>query len=248
MKRTVLTALVAAAALAVTGCGTMTAADCQLQSSANGPYALKFTQTGAATGTGCTTLTPDVFGDLWTFDPYDNGLIVAFPSFPFSSLLPDPPDPHAAVYGKGKFTAGFPAQDETCTVESLKNDAGGPMDLGGGRSYAATNVVFLNTALYLGTTFKADVTYTNGACSRNYTVQAIIPAVACGTKEDCDPFAQPFSSGINSQYDTECNLEPWALAQGQIVVEDVIGDTYDGEGLCFFVGPFPGTGGWKPPQ
>jgi len=234
MKRTVLTALVAAAALAATGCGSMTAADCQLQSSANGPYALKFTQAGAITGAGCTTAdTPDVFGDLWTFDPYDNGLIVAYPN---SGPLPDPPNPADAVYGKGKFKTAFPEADQTCTVDALKNDAGGPMDLGGGKSYAPTNVVFLNTALYLGTTFKADVAYTNGACSRPYTVQAIIPAVACTTKEDCDPFAQPFSSGINSAYDTDCNQETWAT------------DLMGGDGLCFFVGEFPGTGGWKPVQ
>lgn len=240
MKRTVLTALVAVAAIAVTGCGTMTQADCQLQSSANGPYALKFTQAGA--GTGCTAaLAPDIFGDLWAFDPYDNG-IVAFPQAGTGALLPDPPDGKAAVYGKGKFTKQFPDADQTCTVDALKNDAGGPMDLGGGSSYAPTNVVFLDTALYLGTTFKADVSFKNGACTRPYTVQALNPAHVCATKEDCDPFAQPFASGINSAYDTNCNTEAWA----QDLAGQLGGDP--GNGICFFVGAFPGLGGWKPVQ
>jgi hypothetical protein len=240
MKRIVLTALVTAA-VAATGCGTMQAADCQLQSSANGSYTLKLTQAGAIQGgAGCTTTqTPDIFGDQWIFDPYDNGLIVAFvPRGAGPDNLPSPPDSHSAVYGKGKFTTGFPAADQTCTVAALKNDSGGPMQIDATHSYAATNVVFLNTALYLGTTFKADVTYTNGACSRPYTAQAIVPSVQCGTKEDCDPFAQPFASGINSQYDTDCIKDAWATT--------LSGDP--ATGYCFFVGPFPGTGGWKPVQ
>jgi hypothetical protein len=234
MKRTMLTALLAVAALATAGCGSMIAADCQLQSSANGPYALKFTQAGALQA-GCASQTPDTFGDLWLFDPYDNGLIVAYPT---SGPLPDPPDPHDAVYGKGKFTAQFPDQSQLCTVPALKNDASGPMTIAPGVTYAASNLQFLNTALYLGTTFKADVTYTNGACSRPYTVQAIIPAVFCSTKEDCDPFKQPFASGINSAYDTDCDKTSWATG--------LSGDP--ATGICFFVGAFPGLGGWKPVQ
>lgn len=230
MKHTFLTVLVTAVALAATGCGTQTPADCQLQSSANGPYLLKFTQAGA--GTGCTATTgPDIFGDLWTFDPFDNGLIVAWP---ITSPLPTPPNPNAAVYGKGKFSAGFPAADQTCTVPSLTTINTGTV------SYAVTELAFLNTALYLGTTFKANVAYTSGTCNRPYTVQAINPAHVCVTKEDCDPFSQPFASGINSAYDTDCNKDQWAQDQAAVLGAD------PGSGICFFVGPFPGLGGWKP--
>jgi hypothetical protein len=228
MKRTVLTALVAAA-LAAAGCGTMTQADCQIQSSANGPYLVKLSQAGAISGAGCTTTeTPDTFADLWLFDPYDNGLIVAYPT---SGPLPDPPNANDAVYGKGKFTDGFPDANQECKVASLTT-----MTIAPGVTYATTNMVWLSTALYLGTEFKADVTYTTGACSRPYTAQAINPAVQCGTKEDCDPFAQPFASGINSAYDTDCNLESWATT--------LSGDP--ATGFCFFIGPYPSTGGWKP--
>jgi hypothetical protein len=239
MKHTVLTVLIATAALVATGCGTMTPADCQLQSSANGPYALKFSQAGGLAA-GCTTTdTPDVFGDLWLFDPYADGLIVAYP---ISGPLPDPPDPHDAVYGKGKFTSQFPGGDNLCTVPDLKNDAAGPMTIAPGVSYTPTNLQFLSTALYLGTTFQANVTFTNGACSRPYTVQAINPAHVCATKEDCDPFSQPFASGVNSAYDTDCNTEQWAQDQAAILGGD------PGTGICFFVGAFPGLGGWKPVQ
>jgi hypothetical protein len=239
MKRTVLTALVGAAVVGLTGCGTMTPADCQLQSSANGPYALKFTQAGAITGAGCTTTeTPDTFGDLWQFDPFENRLIVAFSAL--NSTLPAPPNPNDVIYGKGNFNAQFPDSSDLCTVPTLTT-----MQVDANQSYATTNLQFLETAIYLGTEFKADVAYTNGACSRPYTVQALNPAHPCAAKEDCDPFAQPFASGINSKFNTDCNKETWATT----LAEALIGSAdYNGEGLCFLVGAFPSNDGWKPVQ
>lgn len=227
MKRLTLIALVGAVALV--GCGTQTPADCQIQSSANGPYLIKFTQAGAITGAGCTTTdTPDIFADEWQFDPFENALIVAFSTL---STLPDPPNPSDTIYGKGNFDAQFPDSNDLCTVPTLTT-----MQVDAAQSYAVTNLQFLSTAIYLGTEFKGDVTYTNGACSRPYTMQAIIPAVQCATKEDCDPFSQPFASGINSKYNTDCNKEAWAT-------------TYSGDpdtGFCYFVGDFPSNDGWKP--
>ncbi len=235
MKRTILTTLVGAAVLGLTGCGSMTAADCQLQSSANGPYVVKFTQAGA--GTGCTPTTgPDVFADLWQFDPFENRLIVAFSRqstlpIPPNNATPLPPDPNLPIYGKGTFDAQFPDANDLCTVPTLST-----MQVTATRSFAVTNLQFLNTAIYLGTEFKGDVTYTNGACIRPYTMQALNPAVTCGTKEDCDPFSQPFASGINSKYNTDCIKDAWAT--------DYTGDP--DTGFCFFVGEFPSNDGWKP--
>jgi len=231
MKRFTLIALVGAVALV--GCGTMTPADCQLQSSANGPYLVKFTQAGA--GTGCTPATgPDEFADFWQFDPFENRLIVTFST---QSTLPDPPlgNPNDTIYGKGNFSQQFPDGSDLCTVPTLTT-----MDVlgDGSLTYAVTNLQFLNTAVYLGTEFKGDVAYKNGACTRPYTMQAIIPAVTCATKEDCDPFAQPISSGINSKYNTDCNKDAWATAAS--------GDP--DTGFCFFVDPFPSNSGWQPVQ
>jgi hypothetical protein len=229
MSRNILLGLTALATLAATGCGSMVAADCQLQSSANGPYVIKFTATGAASA-GCATDTPDTFGDAWTFDPFDNGLIVAFNP---NSDLPDPPDSNAPIYAKGHFDQAFPGGDNLCTVSDMTD-----LDVTGANPahYKITSLKFLNTAVYLGTTFDGTVTYTHNACTRDYSAQALNPFVTCGTKEDCDPFAQPFASGINSQYDTDCVTDTWAT------------DLTGGDGICFFIGPFPGTGGWKPVQ
>ena len=229
MKRFTLIALVGAVALV--GCGTQTPADCQLQSSANGPYLVKFTQAGA--GTGCDATTgPDEFADFWQFDPFENRLIVTFSAL---STLPAPPNPNDTIYGKGTFNEQFPDGSDLCTVPTLTT-----MDVlgDGSLTYAVTNLQFLSTAIYLGTEFKGDVAYTNGACSRPYTMQAIIPAVTCGTKEDCDPFAQPISSGINSKYNTDCNKDAWATAAS--------GDP--DTGFCFFVDPSPSNSGWQPVQ
>src|SRR5689334_4523222 len=154
MKRFTLIALVGAVALV--GCGTQTPADCQLQSSANGPYLVKFTQAGA--GTGCTPATgPDEFADFWQFDPFENRLIVTFST---QSTLPDPPlgNPNDTIYGKGNFSQQFPDGSDLCTVPTLTT-----MDVlgDGSLTYAVTNLQFLNTAVYLGTEFKGDVAYKN---------------------------------------------------------------------------------------
>ena len=83
------------------------------------------------------------------------------------------------------------------------------------------------------------MTYTNGACTPSvHDRRRSIRRCTCATKEDCDPFAQPFSSGINSKYNTDCNKETWAT--------DASGDP--DTGFCFFVADFPSNDGWKPVQ
>ena len=69
-----------------------------------------------------------------------------------------------------------------------------------------------------------------------------MPPVPCGTNADCDPFAQPFGSGINPDYNTECSLQPWAQQAASLFT----GDPPDpATGLCFFKEPFPSTGGFS---
>ena len=222
--------LVAALSLAATGCGGIEQADCQLQSSANGPYIIKFIASSAVTP-GCEADNPDIFADRWTFDPFEDRLIVAFSrqSRPF---LPKPPDPNAAVYGKGHFDQAFPLADQSCTVSDMST-----MQVTPTKSFSFTKMTFLNTAYYLGTQFTADVTYTNGSCTRSYSAQALNPYVPCAEKApDCDPFAQPFASGINSAYSQTCVKDAWAT-------------TYTGDpdtGICFFTDPYPSLGGWDP--
>ena len=229
MSRTVLVTVISAVAVVATGCGSMSPADCQLQSSANGPYVIKFTQTAAVTP-GCDADTPDTFGDKWQFDPFDKGLIVGFNP---RSKLPATADPANPIYAKGHFDQAFPGADNLCTVSDMS-----AMEVSATEKYVMGKISFLNTALYLGTTFEGTVTYTHNACTRPYSAQALNPYHECATKEDCDPFSQPFASGINSQYDTDCNKDAWATT----LTKDP--DT----GICFFVGPFPGLGGWKPVQ
>ena len=53
------------------------------------------------------------------------------------------------------------------------------------------------------------MTLTQGTCTAEYTVQALSPAVGCESDADCDPFKQPFSSGIFSTFDQGCKTDPW---------------------------------------
>ncbi len=235
MSRFLFLGLFAAVALATAGCGSMQAADCQLQSSANGPYIIQFTATSAVTP-GCETSTPDIFADRWTFSPYEDRLIVAF-SRQSTAFLPNPPDSNATLYGKGHFDQAFPEADQNCTVSDMST-----MQITPTKSIAFTKMTWLNTALYLGTEFTADVTYTNAGCTRSYSAQALNPYVPCAQTQadadgpNCDPFAQPFASGINSLYKQHCVKDAWAT--------DYTGDP--DTGICFFTDPYPSLGGWDP--
>jgi hypothetical protein len=218
MSRLLVLGVTAALAVVFSGCGSTAPAPCQIQSSAAGPYTVKLTNAGAATAN-C----PAVFGDLWTFDPYAAGLIVAFPNsttFPLGT---------ASIYGKGKFTATDPDANDLCTVASLTN-----MEVQAGTSYDVSNLQFLSTALYIGTEFQADVTYHNGGEDCTYKAQAIIPTHSCTTNADCDPTAQPINSGINPLYAQGCNTETWAT------------DLNGGDGICFFTKDFPSLGSFTP--
>ena len=207
------------------GCGTQAPAPCQIQPSGNGPYTIKMTNTGTPSAN-C----PATMGDQWFFDNYANGLIAMVSA---SSTVPFPPDPNSSVYGKGTFSASDPDSNDLCTLPTVKT-----FDGPNGSKYAVTNLSFLSTALYIGTEWEGQITYTppGGGATCTYSAQAINPSTTCATNADCNPTSQPTNSGINYLYDQGCNLEPWATA--------ITGDP--ATGICFFKKPFPSLGGFTP--
>ena len=220
----VLTSL--AVTMVLAGCATQAPAPCQIQPSGNGPYTIKMT---LAAGQTPTASCPAVMGDQWFFDNYASGLIAMISA---ESTVPFPPDPTASVYGKGKFSNSDPDQNDLCTLPTV-NTFDGPS----GSTFSVTNLSFLSTALYIGTEWKGDITYTPaGGTACQYTAQAINPSTQCGSNADCDPTSQPTNSGINYHYDQGCNKEAWATA--------ITGDP--ATGICFFNQDFPSLGGFKP--
>jgi hypothetical protein len=213
------------------GCSTQAPAPCQIQPSGNGPYTVKFTNTGTATGS-C----PAVLVDQWFMDNYagaagSNVLTIGMisvngPGAPF------PPDPTSSVYGRGTFTSHDPDSNDLCTLPTV-NTFDGP----GGSTYAVTNLAFLSTALYIGSQWKGDVTYApvKGGPTCDYSAQAINPSTTCASNADCNPTSQPVNSGINYLYDQGCNLTDFASLTGDPAT-----------GICFFNKPFPSLGGFTP--
>ena len=232
MSRVFALGAVVAIVVALTGCPTQAPAPCQIQSSANGPYTIRFTNTGSTTGA-C----PADWGDQWFFDNFTSGLIamrslaVNLPILPDGGTLPG--HENSDVYGKGTFNTSDPNADGNCVVPALQKPFNGPE----GSTYDVKNLTFLSTALYIGTQWKADITYTpDGGTACTYTAQAINPSTTCATNADCNPTSQPVNSGINNLYDQGCHLEKWAT--------DLTGDP--ATGICFFNAPFPSLGGFKP--
>jgi hypothetical protein len=218
-------AAVLAMALLGTGCPSAVQADCQTLPSAQGGYVLHFIRSGDATA-GCETDTPAEMSDVWVFDTLFDSQIRAHSvlmPFPDVDTLP------ANLVGSGKFTTREADSNNRCKVESLttmSDDSTGTL-----LSYAVSNMEWLGGAAYQGAEFQTDVTVTVGTCTANYTAQALSPAVGCADDHDCDPFKQPFSSGIFSTFDQGCTSDPWTAN-----ATDYLGST----GVCFFRTPFPG--------
>jgi hypothetical protein len=208
-------------------CGTQAPAPCQIQPSGNGPYTIKLTLDGGTPTAAC----PAVRGDQWFFDNYANGLI-AMVDASNSAPVPFPPNPTSSINGRGTFSAHDPDSNDLCTLPTV-NTFDGPS----GSTYSVTNLSFLSTALYIGTQWKGEVTYTpDGGTPCVYEAQAINPTTQCATNADCDPLSQPTNSGINFRYNQGCNMESWAT--------DLTGDP--ATGICFFNAPFPSLGGFTP--
>lgn len=212
--------------LVVTACGSAVQPECQMLPSAQGGYALRFTRAAAATA-GCETLNPDETSDLWVFDTLANSEVRAHSvAMPY----PDPPvDPLPTNFvGAGTFTSREADGNALCHVANMStmSDGSGATLL----SYSLRDLESLGGAAYQNAEFKANVTYTAGACTAEYTVQALSPAVGCESDEDCNPFKQPFSSGIFSTFDQGCHKEAWTVP-----VATFLGAS----GVCFFNQPYP---------
>ena len=212
--------------LVLTGCGSVVQPECQMMPSANGGYVLRFTLTGAAAA-GCDTQNPAETSDVWVFDTLANSQVRAHSvAMPY----PDPPvDPLPANFiGAGQFTSRDADADSLCHVASLTtmSDGSGASLL----SYTLSNLEALGSAEFQNSEFKADVSTTSGACTAAYTVQALSPAVGCESDADCDPFKQPFSSGISSGFDQGCHKDAWTAP-----VTAYLGSS----GVCFLNKPYP---------
>jgi hypothetical protein len=218
--------------LVVTGCGSVVQADCQMMPSAQGGYVLRFTRTAAAAA-GCDTQNPDETSDVWIFDTLANSQVrVKSVAMPF----PDPPvdPPPAGLIGAGQFTSREADSNSLCHITSMTTmtDGSGASLL----SYSLTNLESIGSAALQNAEFIADVTMTAGACTAAYTVQALSPAVGCDTDHDCDPFKQPFSSGIFSPFDQGCHMDAWT-APVVAYLNNANGTSFGG--VCFLNKPYP---------
>ncbi len=222
MPTTMRTSLICMLLLA-TACGSLAQPECQMLPSAQGGYVLRFTRTGAASA-GCDIQTPAETSDIWIFDTIADSQVRvhAALTMPYVDPLVDPLP--AGLIGAGKFTTREADADSLCHIDSLTTMTDGAL------SYATRNMESLGSAAYQNAEFKADVTMTSGACTAEYTVQALSPAVGCESDADCDPFKQPFSSGIFSTFDQGCKTDPWTVP-----VATALGTS----GVCFFNKPYP---------
>ena len=209
--------------LVVTGCGSMAPPECQMLPSAQGGYVVRFTRGGAASP-GCDTDTPQETSDIWIFDTLANSQVRVHAALSMAYTGNEPDPLPAGLVGAGEFDQRQADAEGNCNVQSFSTMTDGTL------SYAVRNMVALGGAAYQNAEFKADVTYTQGTCTAEYTVQALSPAVGCDTDADCDPFKQPFSSGIFSVFDQGCKTDPWTVP-----VATALGHA----GVCFFNQEFP---------
>lgn len=209
--------------LVVTGCGTMAPPECQMLPSAQGGYVLRFTRGGAASP-GCDTATPQETSDIWIFDTLADSEVRVHSALSMAYTGNEPDPLPAGLVGAGKFTQRQADADGNCKVQSFSTMTDGTL------SYDVTSLVALGGAAYQNAEFKADVGYTQGTCTASYTVQALSPAVPCDSDVDCDPFKQPFSSGIFSVFDQGCKTDPWTVP-----VATALGKA----GVCFFNQAYP---------
>lgn len=209
--------------LLATACGSLAQPECQMLPSAQGGYVLRFTRTGAASA-GCDTQTPQETSDIWIFDTIADSQVRvhAALTMPYADPTVDPLP--AGLIGAGKFTTREADADSLCHISSLTTMTDGTL------SYATRNMESLGSAAYQNAEFKADVTMTSGACTAEYTVQALSPAVGCESDADCDPFKQPFSSGIFSTFDQGCKKDPWTVP---------VATAFGSSGVCFFNQAYP---------
>jgi len=229
----------AAAVLALTGCPSVVQPDCQTLSTVPSPvasdgYVLHFVRSGEAAA-GCDTQTPEEMSDVWVFNTVADSKVLAHSvSMPFPDVDTLPP----GLIGSGAFTNREADADDFCYVSSLTTMS----DSSSGTllSYAARNMRWLGGSTYQGAEFESDVTVTVGSCSADYRIHALSPVVGCADDSYCDPFKQPFSSGIFSGFDQGCTSAPWTASVTAYLRS--ISDPYAypwSTGVCFLNKPFP---------
>jgi len=118
----------------------------------------------------------------------------------------DPDVPNAL----GSWDTLHPANN-LCTVGTFQAAHATGIDTGAtATSYTITGMKVLNEPAHPGTQMTANLAYTDGACTANFTVVGTWPAVPCATDDDCDPCpnnpqsANVYGSGIAADYPTTC--------------------------------------------
>jgi len=208
----------------LTACGSMVQPEGQMLPSAQGGYVLRFTRIGSA-APGCDTATPAETSDIWIFDTLANSevRVHAALSMAYTGNEPDPLP--AGLVGAGRFTQRDADGEGFCNIDSFT-----AMFDASGLTYEVRNLQALGGAATQNAEWKAEVTMTVGACTAEYTVQALSPAVPCESDADCDPFKQPFSSGIFSVFDQGCTTASWAAP---------VTTFFESSGVCFLNQAFP---------
>ena len=220
--------------LVLAGCPSVVHPDCQTLTTLPSPtasdgYVLHFVRSGDAAA-GCDNQTPDEMSDVWVFNTVADSKVLAHSvRMPLPDVETLPPD----LIGSGTFTNRETDADDFCDVSSLTmmSDATSGTLL----SYATRNMRWLGGATYQGAEFESDVTVTVGSCSAEYQVLALSPVVGCADDSDCDPFKQPFSSGIFSGFDQGCTAAPWTAD----VTSYLESAGYPSTGVCFLHKAFP---------
>jgi len=231
MSRVLVLAAVVCVVAALSGCPTQAPAPCQLQPQGNGAYTVRLTNAGAATAA-C----PAVFGDQWFMDDFPDHIAMRSVAVALPALPDGGTDLNSPTWGKGSYSSKDPDTNDYCIVTSIQKPFFGPV----GSTYDVKNLTFLSSALYIGTEWKADITYTPaGGTPCAYTGQAINPTTKCATNADCDPLSQPTNSGINYLYDQGCHLDTWATDLTKLSDGGA-----SGLGICFFNKEFPSLGGF----
>ena len=209
--------------LAVIGCSSAAPPECQLLPSAQGGYVLQFTRTAPAAA-GCEADNPDQESDIWIFDTLANSQVRVKSAV--NMPYPEPPNPVVppGLIGAGQFTQRDVDGDGNCKISSFTTMTDGTL------SYTMTNFESQGAAQFQNAEFKADVSLTRGTCTAAYTVHALSPAVGCESDADCDPFKQPFSSGIFSVFDQGCHKDAWTAT-----VTAALGTS----GVCFLNKAYP---------
>lgn len=124
-------------------------------------------------------------------------------------------------YALGEFTDVSPGPDNFCEVQNVAPAtlvfAAAGTEPAANYAWAWSNLRIFNTASIPGTYFTADLAYTEGTCTANYSVRAIWPVTSC--KGDSGPdvslcankpdVSAGIGSKINPLFPTKCH--PTAL-------------------------------------